>query len=491
MLLLGIPRTRPGRLLPRKSMSILRARATNKSYSTTRSSSSKNSIKYIAATGIASSSGLWWLITSSAHDDVPNLEKRPLSKQSSADLDLSNKDQVTNIISQEAYSYLVRNIPGVDRYDGAQVPSNSPCEDVFIHGRFPSPCNDGNQWMAWAVLDGHAGRQTADVLQEKLLPFVRRSLEHVESSPLQKPPEEAVQRAIAQGFLDLDETIFNTALDAAKSNEPLYEKVDKLLPAFSGSCALLSLYDPITSTLHVACTGDSRAVLGQQRPDGTWEVMPLSIDQTGRNEEEIARLYRQHPGEEDIVKDGRVLGLMVSRAFGDSRWKWPLEIQEEMKRNFYGPAPLTPKYDVRTPPYLTAEPVVTTLKIDPSRASFLIMATDGMWDMMSNHQAVNLIGDWLDTQQAAEEQENKHNQPEPAHEPIIGDFGRLNEVFVDARKTVQDDNAAVHLVRNSLGGNCHELIAGRLAYSAPHSRYLRDDITVQVVFFNTRNLKRG
>ncbi|KAJ9289337.1 hypothetical protein DTO021C3_3163 [Paecilomyces variotii] len=344
--------------------------------------------------------------------------------------------------------------------------------------------------MAWAVLDGHAGRQTADVLQEKLLPFVRRSLEHVESSPLQKPPEEIVQRAISQGFLDLDETIFNTALDAAKSNEPLYEKVDKLLPAFSGSCALLSLYDPITSTLHVACTGDSRAVLGQQRPDGTWEVIPLSIDQTGRNEEEIARLYREHPGEEDIVKDGRVLGLMVSRAFGDSRWKWPLEIQEEMKRNFYGPAPLTPKYDVRTPPYLTAEPVVTTLKIDASRASFLIMATDGMWDMMSNHQAVNLIGDWLDTQQAAEEQENKHNQPEPAHEPIIGDFGRLNEVFVDARKTIQDDNAAVHLVRNSLGGNCHELIAGRLAYSAPHSRYLRDDITVQVVFFNTRNLKR-
>ncbi|KAJ9350996.1 hypothetical protein DTO027B9_6581 [Paecilomyces variotii] len=443
MLLLGIPRTRPGRLLPRKSMSILRARATNKSYSTTRSSSSKNSIKYIAATGLASSSGLWWLITSSAHDDdVPSLEKRPLSKQSSTD----SKDQVTNIISREAYSYLVRNIPGVDRYDGTRVPSNSPCEDVFIHGRFPSPCNDGNQWMAWAVLDGHAGRQTADVLQEKLLPFVRRSLEHVESSPLQNlGPEETVQRAIAQGFLDLDEAIFNTALDAAKSNEPLYEKVGKLLPAFSGSCALLSLYDPITSTLHVACTGDSRAVLGQQRPDGTWEVMPLSIDQTGRNEEEIARLYREHPGEEDIVKDGRVLGLMVSRAFGDSRWKWPLEIQEEMKRKFYGPAPLTPKYDIRTPPYLTAEPVVTTLKIDPSRASFLIMATDG---------------DWLDTQQAAEEQENKHNQPEPAHEPIIGDFGRLNEVFVDARKTIQDDNAAVHLVRNSLGGNCHELIAG-------------------------------
>lgn len=58
------------------------------------------------------------------------------------------------------------------------------------------------------------------------------------------------------------------------------------------------------------------------------------------------------------------------------------------------------------------------------------------------------------------------------------------------RKTIQDDNAAVHLVRNSLGGNHHELIVGRLAFSFPQSRRLRDDMTLQVVFFNTPGLKR-
>ncbi|GAD98434.1 hypothetical protein PVAR5_7128 [Paecilomyces variotii No. 5] len=487
MLFSGLSRTRLGRVPSRISISTptLRARAATRPYST-RSASSRNSVKYIAATGIASSSGLVWLITSSARDDVPSLEKRPPAKHSSANRGPS-KDEVTSIISREAYSYLVRNISGVDRYDGAQVGSNSPCEDQFVHGRLPSPWSDGDQWMAWGVFDGHVGRQTAEVLQEELVPYVRSRLEQAElSSHLQNAPDEAVQRAIARGFLDLDEAIFNTALDAARSNEPLQDKVDNLLPAFSGSCALLSLYDPVTSTLHVACTGDSRAVLGQQRPDGTWDAIPLSVDQTGRNEEEIARLYKEHPGEENIVKDGRVLGIMVSRAFGDARWKWPLELQQELHRRFSGPAPLTPRYDVRTPPYLTAEPVVTTTKIDPTRASFLIMATDGMWDMMSSHQAVNLVGDWLHEQQAAEKK--KQSPPEFADGPV--DFERVNERFEDTRKTVQDDNAAVHLVRNSLGGNHHELVAGRLAYDPPHSRYLRDDTTVQVVFFNTQHLRR-
>ena len=55
---------------------------------------------------------------------------------------------------------------------------------------------------------------------------------------------------------------------------------------------------------------------------------------------------------------------------------------------------------------------------------------------------------------------------------------------MEGRTTIQDDNAAVHLVRNSLGGNHHQLIAARLAVSSPFSRRLRDDTTVQVVFFN-------
>lgn len=114
------------------------------------------------------------------------------------------------------------------------------------------------------------------------------------------------------------------------------------------------------------------------------------------------------------------------------------------------------------------------------------MATDGMWDTVSSQQAVDLVGRWQELQ--AEEKTN--NTAKPTYESFdFGHFwGGVNWKFVEERTTIQDDNAAVHLVRNSLGGNHHELIAGRLALSAPFSRRVRDDITVQVVFFGPPGL---
>jgi pyruvate dehydrogenase phosphatase len=103
------------------------------------------------------------------------------------------------------------------------------------------------------------------------------------------------------------------------------------------------------------------------------------------------------------------------------------------------------------------------------------MASDGLWDSLSSQQAVDLVGKWIVSRKSV---------PEPKYEAF--DFGQGgSERFVEGRTTVQDGNSAVHLVRNSLGGNHHEMVAGRLAFSPPFSRHPRDDITVQVVFFNT------
>lgn len=46
--------------------------------------------------------------------------------------------------------------------------------------------------------------------------------------------------------------------------------------------------------LHVACTGDSRAVMGTWEPGvkggvGKWRVEALSEDQTGKSPKEVAR----------------------------------------------------------------------------------------------------------------------------------------------------------------------------------------------------------
>ncbi|TWU74593.1 hypothetical protein ED733_006681 [Metarhizium rileyi] len=463
------------------SRSILQTqlRKFSKNFSSSAPSINKG-MRYTAIAGMVAAPCFWWLVAT--RDDAPSLTSPPA--QHLVIEPGPSRDQVTRLISQEAYSFRVKSVSGVDRYDGTQLGSNALCEDRFTHGKFPSPWNDGNHWMAWAVFDGHAGWQTADLLEKQLLPHVRHSLSQVKSASIAGPvPDEVVRHAITTAFVNLDASIIKTAMDTAQGKEPLQDKIKKLAPAYAGSCALLSLYDPVTSNLHVACTGDSRAVVGQKGANGKWEAIPLSVDQTGDNKEEVARLSKEHPGEENIVKDGRVLGMMVSRAFGDGRWKWPLDFQLDSVQRFYGTPPLTPKHDFRTPPYLTAEPVVTTTKIDPSKPAFLIMATDGLWYTLSNQQAVDLVGRWVDAQAAGE----TSSKPEATYEPF--DFGQfwkgVNWKFVEGRTTNQDDNAAVHLVRNALGGNHHELTAGRLAFTPPLSRRVRDDITVQVAFFNS------
>ncbi|KAJ5737546.1 protein serine/threonine phosphatase 2C [Penicillium malachiteum] len=408
--------------------SCLRTRAKN-SYSTKGSSSGLDSfsslMRYMTIAGVFSTPALWWLVTTrddTIRDNAPEIETPPAEHWTVEPG--PSRDQVTRILSQGEYSFRVRNIAGVNRYDGAQLASNSPCEDQFTHGKLPSPWKGVNKWMAWGVFDGHSGVQTSELLKSHLLPFVQYSLSQIKpTSPEDLVPDHLVQHAIMKDFMKLDDSIIKTAQAISESEESLQEKIKKLAPAYSSSCALLSMYDSATSTLHVACTGDSRAVLGQQRPDGRREAIPLSVDQTGKNKEEIARLHKEHPDEEleDMIKKGRVLGMAVSRAFGDRQWKWPIEFQKDIQRRFYGPPPLVPTYNVRTPPYLTAEPVVTSTKIDHSKPCFLIMAPDGLWDVISSQQAVNLVGKWLKLKES--HKMDNDSELEPTYEPF--DFGHF------------------------------------------------------------------
>ncbi|KAL8733682.1 MAG: hypothetical protein Q9181_003498, partial [Wetmoreana brouardii] len=109
------------------------------------------------------------------------------------------------------------------------------------------------------------------------------------------------------------------ATQVITGSRSLQRAMNELEVAESGSCALLAVYDVASQLLRVACLGDSRAVLGRRKAEGSWEAVPLSTDQTGYNEEEVARLQAEHPGEPEIIKNGRLLGLAVTRAFGDMR----------------------------------------------------------------------------------------------------------------------------------------------------------------------------
>lgn len=48
---------------------------------------------------------------------------------------------------------------------------------------------------------------------------------------------------------------------------------------------------------------------------------------------------------------------------------------------------------------------------------------------------------------------------------------------------MEDENAATHLVKNAFGGKQRQLFTGVLTVEAPISKTMRDDVTVQVIFF--------
>lgn len=407
--------------------------------------------------------------------------------------------QVTSMLNHDAWAVTNTETPGVARYHGVQVPSNAKCEDRYVHGRFPAPVSDGGKaakdWLAWGVFDGHIGAQTAELLSHQLVPFVYRHLKGLATKPL----EGGIEQAIKNAFLALDDTFIAPAQETmADASLGLAEKVARLTPGANGSCALLSLFDPATQTLRVACTGDSRAVLGWRDPSaggGQWKTLALSEDQSGSSDAEIARLNALHPNEPGMVQGGRVLGLMCSRAFGDAHWKWPAEVCAEAKARYNADAmrPIAKELYL-TPPYITAEPDVTTTKLQLNEAGkskhgpsgFMIMATDGLWDNMTSERAVELVAKWLEWEQAGKP------APQPLAKEVLDEFKnydmekRARDGVHGSRQelTVQDDNVAVHLTRNALGGANHHMLSAMLLYQSPYSRNVRDDITVQVVFFD-------
>ncbi|TVY94042.1 [Pyruvate dehydrogenase [acetyl-transferring]]-phosphatase 1, mitochondrial [Lachnellula willkommii] len=433
-------------------------------------------------------------------------------------LEMLTPEQATQKLRRNEESYLIGRGKGVVRYDVVQIPSNDPIEDDHSEKIIELPealatataaRNPASDWMFWGVFDGHSGWTTSAKLRQVLINFVARELNSTYKAALAdpalgSPSSESIESAIKTGFNRLDHEIVHESVEKVlKANSKLVA-AELLAPALSGSCALLSFYDSNSKLLRVACTGDSRAVLGRLSENGKWTASALSVDQTGGNPDEEARMRKLHPGEDNVIRNGRVLGgLEPTRAFGDASYKWTREVSERLKRSFFA---RTPSQHLRSPPYVTAEPVVTTTKIEPEKGDFVVMATDGLWEMLTNEEVVGLVGQWIE-KQSAEANGNSANswikmfssqekglpieqgakdakgkardgQKTPIRQQQWGVKGGENERFV-----VQDKNVATHLVRNALGGKDKDMVCALLTLPAPFSRRYRDDLTVEVIFF--------
>ncbi|OAQ24563.1 protein serine/threonine phosphatase 2C [Linnemannia elongata AG-77] len=405
-----------------------------------------------------------------------------------------------------------------------QVASNYPIEDDmsqhFIRNyNYHGDENEPERYF-FGVFDGHSGWCCSQKVAQELAPSISKEINLVRNPW----DSQAISEAIERGFLKLDQRIVQDSVKRVLEHSSRPLACSSLLPAISGSCALMAYIDSRENDLYVACVGDSRAVMGVREPtaDGrghVWRAVPLSFDQTGRNPWEVKRLQEEHPGEEStVVRRGRVLGgLEPTRAFGDARYKWTKEIQDKVFSLF--PAYREPRPNYNTPPYVTAKPTVRHHKLRPEDR-FMIMATDGLWDKLTSDEAVQLVGQLLDgktghdemvlDQEAilayrrqlkakrlaaatgsqvapAQKQQQQEEEDEELTPAGLWPKGPARQV---RKFTYRDQaNASTHLIRNALGGADDDRLAATLLIPSPQSRQHRDDITVTVVFFGRQDTK--
>jgi pyruvate dehydrogenase phosphatase len=151
-------------------------------------------------------------------------------------------------------------------------------------------------------VDGHSGTECSAVLESYLSAYVAKEIMNLPPANSKEERIKSVSLAIQNAFTRLDSDILEgriTSIDMPSSSWFSWwtnQKVDTALivknlrNAMAGSCALLAYLEG--KQLYVACTGDSRAVLGTRGLDGSFSALEMSVDQTTKNSKEYNRIMQ-------------------------------------------------------------------------------------------------------------------------------------------------------------------------------------------------------
>eukprot|EP00884_Botryococcus_braunii_P007934 jgi/Botrbrau1/17141/Bobra.0157s0038.2 len=151
--------------------------------------------------------------------------------------------------------------------------------------------------------------------------------------------------------------------------------VDLPEPRIAAGCtAIVAVLEG--NRLYVANAGDSRAVLCRRNI-----AIALSTDHKPASDTERDRIHKAGGFISDVGGVSRVNGnLNLSRAIGDLRYK--------------GNQLLKPADQI-----ITAEPDIVKIELEEGDR-FVVLACDGIWDVLSNQQAVQFVAERLDQQES-------------------------------------------------------------------------------------------
>ncbi|EDV29167.1 uncharacterized protein TRIADDRAFT_52773 [Trichoplax adhaerens] len=227
----------------------------------------------------------------------------------------------------------------------------------------------------WGVFDGHAGSATSAYCAKNLLDNVLANVDHHSSSTTADSQDnvsttsdtgssknglsvESLQRGLRTGFLKLDEVLYSlrTLQEQNNANYNESERIDK-----SGTTAVVVVVTP-THIIFGNC-GDSRGILCRSN-----EVNFATEDHKPFKPRERQRIERA--GGSVVLQ--RVNGsLAVSRALGDFEYKCNSELSQLDQ-------------------LVSPEPDVMSIARDP-KDEFIVLACDGIWDVMNNTDVANFV----------------------------------------------------------------------------------------------------
>ncbi|XP_020095520.1 probable protein phosphatase 2C 78 isoform X1 [Ananas comosus] len=219
------------------------------------------------------------------------------------------------------------------------------------------------------IYDGHGGPEASRFVRSRLFPHLQRF-----ASEQGGLSAEVIKKAFAA-----TEEEFLHLVKRSWAARPQIASV--------GSCCLIGAI--ADGMLYVANLGDSRAVLGRRGADGRAVVAErLSKDHNVAVEEVRKEVVALHPDDSHIVVYTRgvwrIKGIIqVSRSIGDIYLKKPELSSDPLFRQFGSPVPLKR-------PVITAEPSILVRKLKPNDL-FLIFASDGLWEQLSDEAAVEIV----------------------------------------------------------------------------------------------------
>jgi serine/threonine protein phosphatase PrpC len=216
----------------------------------------------------------------------------------------------------------------------------------------------GNGYIYAAVFDGHGGTHCSDYLYKKLGNTLNENIKKITQQD-HLVPKETILQALCSSFDQANQAFFQKIKDSDYSEEAGWG---------TGSTAAVALIGE--NTLYYAHAGDSRIVYSNG--------IALTQDHTLKNDSEMKRilLVNKDTNLTINIKRGQRLitdpngfngGLAVTRSFGDFAF---------------------------TNVGLIATPIVCYKTIRPKE--FIIIASDGIWDVLSNVEVINFIKERLD-----------------------------------------------------------------------------------------------